>query len=174
MKFMENEREIQQKKLEEVYEQYKNLMYHVAYGILRNHHDAEDAVLRALWKISENILKIDETICPKTKHFVVTVTERQAIDIYRGKKRLGETSLDDYGERLSDDFVCGGEMEPSALSLAIAGLPKNYREVILLRFADGYSVKEISEILGYSVSKVEKLISRGKTKLRAALKEADE
>lgn len=54
-------------KFEIVYEQYKNLMYYVAYRILREERDAEDAVHNAFVRIAEHIEKISEPVCPKTR-----------------------------------------------------------------------------------------------------------
>lgn len=162
----------EQEKFNRIYDYYRNLMYHVAYKILNNHHDAEDATADALCKLAQNISKIGEPICPKTRSFVVTVTERQAIDLYRRKKRRAEVEIqeracNEEGGRSVEMEV----MERSALAIAIAKLPEHYREVIILKFAQGYSTKEIAKILGYSVPKVEKLIARGKAKLEIALKE---
>ena len=43
---------------EQIYLEYRGLMYHVAYEILHNDQDAEDAVHQAFVKIVENIKKI--------------------------------------------------------------------------------------------------------------------
>lgn len=51
---------------EQIYLEYRGLMYHVAYEILHNEQDAEDAVHQAFVKIAENIKKIDDPVCPKT------------------------------------------------------------------------------------------------------------
>ena len=76
-----------QSKFEKVYRTYRGLMYHVAYKILNNKHDAEDAVHSAFIKIAENIQKIDDPVCPKTQSYVVTIVENKAIDLYRANKR---------------------------------------------------------------------------------------
>lgn len=52
-------------KFEQLYLEYKGLMFHVAYEILHNEQDAEDAVHQAFVKIAENIKKIDD---PTTQH----------------------------------------------------------------------------------------------------------
>ncbi len=52
-------------KFERIYIQYRNLMYHVAYGILGNHFDAEDAVHQAFVAIIRNLQKIGEINSPK-------------------------------------------------------------------------------------------------------------
>ena len=61
--------------------------------------------------------------------------------------------------------------EADILAEAIAGLPKHYREVILLRHLDGRSFGEIADATSRSIDSVQKLWVRGLTKLRAALKE---
>ena len=68
---------------EQIYLEYCGLMFHVAYEILHNEQDAEDAVHQAFVKIAENIKKIDAPVCPKTHSYVVTIVEHQAIDQYR-------------------------------------------------------------------------------------------
>jgi RNA polymerase sigma factor (sigma-70 family) len=55
---------------------------------------------------------------------------------------------------------------------AILELPEQYKGVLLLKYADGYGNKEIAELLGYSVTKVDQLISRGKKLLWVKLSEA--
>lgn len=74
-------------KFEIVYEQYKNLMYYVAYRILREERDAEDAVHNAFVRIAEHIEKISEPVCPKTRAFVVLIVERTAINEYNRQRR---------------------------------------------------------------------------------------
>lgn len=43
---------------EQIYLEYRGLMFHVAYEILHNEQDAEDAVHQAFVKIAENIKKL--------------------------------------------------------------------------------------------------------------------
>lgn len=61
---------------EQIYLEYCGLMFHVAYEILHNEQDAEDAVHQAFVKIAENIKKIDAPVCPKTHSYVVTIMEK--------------------------------------------------------------------------------------------------
>ena len=66
-----------QSKFERVYHKYRYLMLHIAKQILHNHHDAEDAVHQAFVAIIENIEKISDVDSPKTRSFVVIITERK-------------------------------------------------------------------------------------------------
>ena len=72
---------------EQIYLEYCGLMFHVAYEILHNEQDAEDAVHQAFVKIAENIKKIDAPVCPKTHSYVVTIVENKAIDQYRKRQK---------------------------------------------------------------------------------------
>ena len=52
-------------KFEQLYEQYKQLMFYTAFQILKRPQDAEDAVHHAFLSIAENISKISDPDCPK-------------------------------------------------------------------------------------------------------------
>lgn len=86
------------RKVEKLYETYNSLMYSVAYGVLNHVQDAEDAVARSWEKIIGHLEKINKIDCHETRSFIVIVTERVAIDLYRkNKKRVHRyVSLADY------------------------------------------------------------------------------
>ena len=72
---------------------------------------------------------------------------------------------------LNEDIV-GLEIpfdEENSIAAAIAKLPAHYREVLLLRYDNGFTTKEIASILGITDSGVRKLIARAKKALQAAL-----
>lgn len=153
-------------KFERIYERYRNLMYHVAYKILRNPQDAEDAVHQAFVSIIQNIHKFVQIDCPETRSFIVLMTERKAIDLIR--IRHSEKILP-----LNEDWI-GLEIPAPGdhgLADALAKLPVRYREVLLLRFDNGYSTRELAKMLGLTESGVRKLIGRAKDALRYILEE---
>ena len=47
-------------KVERLYQKYKNLMYHEAFQILKDHAQAEDAIHQSFVKIMANLDKVDE------------------------------------------------------------------------------------------------------------------
>lgn len=76
---------------------------------------------------------------------------------------------------LSDDLpgvtaIYEGE---NTLAACILKLPARYREVILLRYYQGYSVKEVAAILGLSLSAASKLNQRAKNRLRELYEKED-
>lgn len=155
-----------QSKFEIVYNTYKSLMFYVADKILHNEQDAEDAVHNAFIKIAENIQKVGEPICPKTKSYVVTIVENKAIDIYRANQRRKEiTYIDDISG------IAGETQDAQGLEYCILQLPARYREVILLKYYHGFSCKEIAKQLGISEANAIKLDQRAKRKLQQICEE---
>lgn len=152
--------EKEQSKFEKIYLEYKGLMFYVSNQILNNEYDAEDAVHHAFVKIAENIRKIDEPICPKTKNFVVTIVENKAIDIYRVNQRRNNV---EYIDEVVG--ICTEGIEGHGLANCILKLSLRYRQVILLKYYHGYSCKEIAKQLDLSESNVIKIDQRAKNKL---------
>ena len=148
-------------KFEILYRKYRNLMYHVAYQILRNREDAEDAVQQAFFSIIKIIDKINGSECPETKSLIVIITERKAIDILRTSHRDQLLPLNE--EVLGISIPLPGD---NGLADALAALPAHYREILLLKFDNGYSTKELSTMLGISESGIRKLIGRAKKALK--------
>lgn len=152
--------EEEQSKFEQIYQKYKGLMFYVANKILHNEHDAEDAIHQAFIKIAENMKKIDEVDCPKTKGLVVTIVENKAIDLYRKKKKQSKMEL--FEEVSGMQVPYSGD---DGLVKCILKLDARYREIILLKYYYGYNLREIAKILGISESNANKLNQRAKKKL---------
>lgn len=148
-------------KFEQIYLEYRGLMFHVANKILHNEQDAEDTVHQAFLNVAENMKKIGEPKCPKTKSYVVTIVEHKAIDLYRRHKRHQIVELNDDVQGIQVTYE-----GKNALTACILKLPARYREAILLRYVQGYSVKEMASILGLSFAAASKLDQRAKARLK--------
>ena len=145
-------------KFEEIYTRYRRLMYFIAFKVVQNEPDAEDAVQQAFVSIIENLEKSAPLIPPQTKSYVAIIAEHKAIDILRAKKRVVEW----------DDNIMGLEVEPpgdSGLADAIATLPGRYRELLLLRYDNGYDTMEIAKMFDMKRGTVQKMIWRAKEML---------
>ena len=158
-----------QQKFEKVYTKYRYLMLHVAYKILQNHHDAEDAVHQAFISIIENLDNVYEVDSPKTRSYIVIITERKAIDLLR---KIQKRQTLEFNEDISGIEI-PFEMD-NPIATAIAKLPSQYREVLLMRYHNGFSAKEIASILSMSDSGVRKLIIRAKKALQELLEKEGE
>ena len=157
-----------QSKFEKIYLTYKGLMYHVAYKILNNEHDAEDVVHSAFVNIVENIQKIDVPVCQKTQNYVVTIVENRAIDILRGRKRHQEIPLDAiaYGIPVHTE-------NEDTLSELILKLPAKQRQVIWLKYYHGYSLREIAHMLNMTLAAATKADQRARKKLETLYENED-
>lgn len=155
---------LEKSKFEQLYHQYRALMFHVANGILHNDRDAEDAVHNAFVSIAENISKIEDPNCPKTKGYIVTIVERKAIDLYRRKQRRNVISIDEVN--------LGIQPEPSMdLADCFGKMPDRYRHVLMLKFRYGYDTREIAKLMGISEANAAKLIQRAKQQLEKLCEE---
>lgn len=157
----------QRTKLETIYNRYRDTMYAVAYKILHNAQDAEDAVQYAFVQLAKNISKIEEPICPKTKGYIVTIVENKAIDLYRRKQAY---PLVEYS-----DEVVGIQVEydgENTLAGCILKLPARQRSVIILKYSHGYRMKEIAKILGISYENAMKTEQRARARLKTLCEEA--
>lgn len=148
---------------EQLYLTYRSLMYRIAYGILRNQQDAEDAVHQAFLSMIKNFKNFSEIECPKTKAFCVIVVEWKSLDLLRIRKR----DIDSYDvERHGVEIPLPGD---NGLADALARLSARYREVLLLRYYFGYATREIADMLQMSLSATNKLLWRAKAALAAEL-----
>lgn len=164
--------EADKQKFEQMYEQYKNLLLHCAKKRLDDVHLAEDAVSIAFLHIAENMHLVKEAISDHTKRLLVTMVDRAAINIYKKEQRI-------QNKNISIDEVAHMIHEPKLdqvyiVAEAIEKLPKLYQDILTLRYADGYTNREIAAIMDFTVSKVDKMMSRARKQLAILLEEVQE
>ncbi len=155
-------------KFERLYTQYRGLMFYIANQILHNLQDAEDAVHTAFVSIAKNIQKIDSLDCPKTKGYIVTITESKAIDMYRRKQRHPRSLFDEETAGLAVAYD-GSD----AISRCFSLLPAQAKHILLLKYRYGYDNREISKILNISEANAAKRLQRAKQKLEQLCKEEE-
>lgn len=152
-------------KFEQLYIMYKGLMFHVAMKILKNEFDAEDAVHQAFLSLIENLKTISDVKCPKTRAYIVIITERKAIDIIRSRSKL--VDMEFWESTYGIEIPLPGD---HGLADAMARLPAAYRDILLLRYYNGYSVREISSMLHIKKDTAQKQLWRAKAALQKHLK----
>lgn len=107
-------------------------------------------------------------IMENTKAFVYSTANRKIIDWYRTKKPF--ISLDELSESGFDfhfeDKEIWLQVDAERALLKLKDLEDIYKEVLLLRFIEELSVKEIADILNESENNISVRIHRGLEKLR--------
>lgn len=146
---------------ESIVEAYQKQMLFVAEQILHNHHDAEDAVQTALFRISRQtkLLPQNEQVL---RAYVLTAAKHAALDLLPKQS----TDLDAEqivvvsSEDLFDSVVASQDYE--RLLHAIESLPSIYREVLMLRYVQQLETKHIAKLLNRSRGTVQKQLARAK------------
>lgn len=158
--------------LEELYKIYESKMYGIAYSILNNVEQAEDAVHDAFIKINSHLNHIKKANSLETKRFVTYIIKNIAIDKYRRNRKeveLFTKGVDEPGITKSPyeiDSVTRFEDRELIFQL-LSQLPSKHREIIRYRCYYELSYREIGELLGIS----EKVAAKRCERARKLLKE---
>lgn len=146
--------------LEELFIQYMDDLYRMAFFMLLNVQDAEDAVQETFVRflLKKPFIKDEE----HGKAWLMRVCMNICKNQLRFRKRHPQSQIleTDIGE---NGF---GELE---LLREISFLPAKLKSTLILYAIEGYSVKEISGILKISEAAVKKRLQRGREKLNVQL-----
>src|SRR5436305_600777 len=110
---------------------------------------------------------------PRIAEWLFTVCRNRALDVLRKERRMTRLSEEQVQVRPSaepgpPDVVEQADSAARVLHL-LESLPANQRDVIRLKFQNGFSYREISRISGHSVTNVGYLIHTGLKTLRGQL-----
>mgnify|MGYP000415030965 CR=1 FL=1 len=150
--------EEEQARFKQIYEQYRNLMFYVANGILKDKWLSEDAVHEAFIRIAKNFSKIGEISCHRTKNFVFVIVRNVALTIL---EKEGKNTHEEYNDELHFDAIDAAPDSDSGISVlkafeyedllsAITKLPDIYRDTLYLRYFNDFNMAEIASALGIS------------------------
>ncbi len=105
--------------------------------------------------------------------WLFTVCRNRALDVLRKESRMTRLSDEQVDRRPAPDpgpaAVAERREAAARVLVLLAALPPSQREVIRLKFQNGFSYQEISRISGHSVSNVGYLIHVGLKSLRHQL-----
>jgi len=158
------------------YDRHAPVLFSLALKILRDHHEAEEALQEAMALIWERAGVYDAAL-GKPFSWAVTITRNKAIDRLRSvqrKSKLIAEAAPEIEETLSNEqvsaraqAVAGDAAE--AVRRALNGLPQEQRRAIELAFFGGLTHTEISEKAGVPLGTTKGRIRRGMLALRDAL-----
>jgi len=156
-------------KPEEVFEQYRTLLFSVAYRVLGRAADAEDAVQDAWlrWSAADHTQVLDP------KAYLVRIVTNLAVDRLRSAQRRRETYI---GPWLPEPILTGPDVAEDAeradsVSLAmlvvLETLSPLERAVFVLREVFGFSYREVAEAIDRSEASVRQLGHRAREHVEA-------
>ena len=155
----------------DLYIKHEQAMFRIAYNILHNSTDAEDAVQNTFMNIIDNLEKIRAIKSNETKYYLCFMVENAAKDIQRKTNHLPE-SVEELGELEADISVEDSVMTKIDLEkfkTALGSLPENEHEILFLNLIMGYSPTEIAGLYGISSNTARQRIFRAKQHLKQIL-----
>lgn len=156
-------------RFEKFYIEFRQDMYAVAYSILNNKEDAEDAVHHAFITIADNFDKIKEIPCQEVKAYIVIIIRNTSINLYNKNKRRFYLRAEFDDNEASVNLNLLEKYEYEQLVKAISKLPQIYKDVVFLHYLQEFTTKEISKMLNISIDNVWKRIERSKKLLKKIL-----
>jgi len=141
------------------------------YRSTRNRADAEDLAQETFLELYRAAPRY--TARGTFSAFIFTLARRRLIDSYRKRTLRPLDFIDptDFVMQQHAEAVDRSREIEQAFHHALAELPENQRNAILLRQQQGLAYDEIATALGVSLSSVKTWIHRARTQLRKALKE---
>lgn len=150
-----------------LYEKYHKLFYKVAYDILQNHQDTEDAIQISLEVICRYFYKIRDEIEKKCVGYILMIIKNESIDLFNARKKVlvaDENILNQEHSIQKDNENIF--LKNQGLKEAIKNLDEKYRNVLVLKYIYGYSIKEIAEMLNITETNVSTRLDRGRKQLK--------
>ena len=159
-----------------LYEAYEQPMYGIAYAILHDRYQAEDAVQEAFIRMVRYLPKCRDIHSQKTKTLIVRCIKSAAIDIYR-KNRREENHISTEENTWIEDKHNAIESYMETISFRQMldkirdRLPGIYQDVIRLRYYYGMPVSDISKVLEINEDNVYQRLSRAKKLVKEIIRE---
>ena len=151
----------------------------IAFGILGDFQLAEDVIQEAFFKAFRSLSALKNR--SKFRAWFSGIVRSVALDVLRRRRSHGDVKANDRsGERLSE--VAAREPSPLEQQIqyemrhkvleSVQQLPKDDRLVIVLKYMEGLSYKEVAEAAGTTVSAVESRLFRARQVLKSKLMKA--
>jgi RNA polymerase sigma-70 factor, ECF subfamily len=177
----------------ELYRNYLTLLARVQIGRrLQGKADPADLVQETFLEAHRHFARFRGTVEAELTSWLRQILARKLAHLVRrycGTRRRDvdlERRLEEVTEETSRSFAAGlaaVQSSPSQrasrreqavrLADALAGLPPDYREVIVLRHLEGLTFPDVARRLGRTLDSVDKLWMRALNQLRRALREAE-
>jgi RNA polymerase sigma-70 factor, ECF subfamily len=153
-----------------LYEQYKVSLFRVCLRYAKDRMEAEDMLQDGFIKIYSDLhqFSFQGPLGAWMRRVVVNVALQH---IRKNKKFQHTVELDHISNEYQTNEIATGNLNTQALTKLIQKLPVGYRTVFNLYVIDGYSHKEIGEMLGINLNTSKSQLSKAKASLRNILQE---
>lgn len=146
--------------IERIVDEYASELFRLWLVMLKNTHDAEDAVQDTLLSYLQRAPEFESR--ESERSWLLTVAANRCRDSLRRAKRHPSVSMDELTEL--------GATDEHALVLdALMALPEKFRLVLTLHYVEGYSTSEIAGMIGRTPSAVKMRLQKGRRLLEDTL-----
>lgn len=152
----------------EFYDRQVKRVYRLAMVLMGNISDAEDVtqmVFLKAWEKKPDFRDSDHEIA-----WILTTTRNQCKDIHKSFYRRKRTDLENAPE---PQVTLETQMD-SEIWEALQSLTEKYRMVLYLYYYEGYSVRELSVILGRRESTLQTQLATGRKQIKSLLESKGE
>jgi len=157
---------VRRQKFEVLIEGLSGDLYRYAYWLCRDREQAEELVqetyLRA-WKAIDSLRDAGSA-----KSWLFTIFRREYARQFE-RKKLEIQELDDIAELPAASVTFDSSTEAFVLRRALAVLPQDYREPLVLQVLGGFSCDEIADMMGLSANAVMTRLFRARKQMRDLL-----
>lgn len=136
---------------------HQELVFSVALAVLRDRQAAEDVSQEVFLKALDHVGRVDPARVPA---WLATLARRRAIDYLRARRRREELY-----RRWAERRRVPKASAPSALELLLESLREDDRQIVLLKYAQNLSYREIAAVLGSTPSAVGERLHRVRKKI---------
>lgn len=149
---------------EAIYRDYYGKVFGYILSKINNSQTAEDLAADVFVKVYEKIDSFDESKASLST-WIYTITRNTLTDWFRTRRTFEEIpETQDDGCSLEDD-ICNAETLET-LATALESLEERERDIIILRFYSGKTLKEIAESMGISYTYVKMLQNKAFDKIK--------
>ena len=149
-------------RIENIINLYGDLLYRTGIMILGNPQDVQDVLQEVMLKVLQKMPEFHDS--EHEKAWLLRVTINLCKDMLRFRFRHQYIQIDELEIEAVDT-------DDRQLLQEIIQLPPRWRIVLILHYVEGYSLKEIADILSVSENAVKKRMQRAKAGLKKKLQE---
>lgn len=151
---------------EVIYDRFADKIYRKCYSFVRDSAKAEDFMHDIFLKLILNLSNYKSD--SKFSTYIFSITYNYCIDHIRQSKKLQEVELEgDFEEDDSSVWSEAREMDAQRLNKTLDSISTEEKSLILMKYQDDLSIKEIGDVLKLSESAVKMRLKRTKEKVKS-------
>ncbi len=136
----------------ELYQRFVGLLTSVCYRYVSSDEDAKDVLQNSFIKIFTAISTFRYQSDKAFQSWMIRVVSNEALDFLKNRRRITFVDLNDTIQEQTTEEPSIDRLSADELHQLITGLPDGYRMVFNMFVLDGYSHKEIGNLLGIKES----------------------